>query len=206
MVVEPVIDLVVNVGAHVFEAQVFQVALHHVQAQAVGQGRVDVHGFLGNALLLVAFLKVERAHVVQAVGQLDHKNPHVVAHGQDHFADVLCLGFFLVFKSDLADLGDAVHNVGYFFAKIFVQLFNGGLGVFHRIVQQPGRDGGLVKTHLSQNAGHSQRVGKVRFARKAGLPRVGGGRKHIRLLDEFQIGIGIAGRNLIENFLNTNHA
>ena len=154
----------------------------------------------------MAFLKVERAHIVQAVGQLDHKNPHVVAHGQDHFADILCLGFFFIFKADLADLGDTIDNIGHFFAKIFVQLFDGGLGVFHRIVQQTGGNSGLVKTHFGQNTGYSQRVGKVRFARKAGLPRVGGGRKHIRPLDQLQIGVGIAGRNLIENFLNTNHA
>ena len=129
-----------------------------------------------------------------------------MAHGQNHFADILCLSFFFIFKAYLADLGNAVDNIGHFFAKIFVQLFNGGLGVFHRIVQQTSRNGGLVKTHFGQNTGHSQRVGKVRFARKAGLPRVGGGRKNIRPLDQFQIGVGIAGRNLIENFLNTNHA
>ena len=206
MVVQPVIYLVVNVGPHVFEAQVFQVALHHVQTQAVGQGRVDIHGFLGNALLFMTFLKVQRAHIVQAVGQFDHENPHVVAHGQDHLADILRLGFFLVLKGDLADLGNAIDDIGHFFAKIFVQLFNGGLGVFYCVVQQAGGNGGFVKTHARQDAGNRQRVGKVRLARKAGLPRMGGGGKHIRLLDQLQIRVRVASRNLIENFLNTNHA
>ena len=50
---------------------------------------------LGYAALFVRFLKIQGAHVVQPVCQLDHDDPHVVAHGQDHFADILGLGFFL---------------------------------------------------------------------------------------------------------------
>ena len=68
MIVQPVVDLIVNVWPQIFEAQVFQVALKNIQPQAVGQRGVNVHGFLGYTLLFVCFLKIKGAHVVQAVG------------------------------------------------------------------------------------------------------------------------------------------
>ena len=70
-----------------------------------------------------------------------------MAHGQDHLADVLGLRLFLVLEDDHADLGDTVHDVGHVFAELVVDLFDGGAGVFHRIVQQARRHRGLVKAH-----------------------------------------------------------
>ena len=180
--------------------------LEQVQAQTVGQGRVDVHGLLGDAALLVGLLEIKGAHVVQAVGQFDHQHAHVVAHGQDHLADVLGLRLFLVLEDDHADLGDTVHDVGHVFAELVVDLFDGGAGVFHRIVQQARRHRGLVKAHVGQGIGHGQRMGQIGLARKARLPRVSCGGEHIGLLDQLQIGIMVVGRHLVENFLNTNHS
>ena len=206
MRVQPVVDLVVDVRPQVFEAQVLQLALEQVQAQTVGQGRVDVHGLLGDAALLVGLLEIKGAHVVQAVGQFDHQHAHVVAHGQDHLADVLGLRLFLVLEDDHADLGDTVHDVGHVFTELVVDLFDGGAGVFHRIVQQARRHRGLVKAHVGQGIGHGQRMGQIGLARKARLPRVSCGGEHIGLLDQLQIGIMVVGRHLVENFLNTNHS
>ncbi len=206
MRVQPVVDLVVDVRPQVFEAQVLQLALEQVQAQAVGQGRVDVHGLLGDAALLVGLLEIKGAHVVQAVGQLDHQHAHVMAHGQDHLADVLGLRLFLVLEDDHADLGDTVHDVGHIFAELVVDLFDGGAGVLHRIVQQARRHRGLVETHVGQGIGHGQRMGQIGLARKARLPRVGCGGEHIGLLDQLQIGVMVVGRHLVENFLNANHS
>ena len=143
---------------------------------------------------------------MQPVSQLDHKHAHVVAHGQNHLADVFRLGFFFVFKRNFADLGNAVNNVGYFFAEIFFNLLKGGFGVLHRIVQQTGDNGGFVKAHFGQGIGHGQGVGEVGLTRKAGLTRVGCGGKHIGLLDKLQIGVVVVGRHFVENFLDTDHA
>ena len=107
-----------------------------------------------------------------------------MAHGQDHLADVFCLRFFLVFKGNHADLGDAVNNIGYILAKIFIQLFNGGLGVLHRVVQKTGGHRGFVKSHLSQGIGHGQRMGQIGLAGKARLSHMSGSGKYVGLLDK----------------------
>ena len=205
MLFQPVVYLIVDIRLKVLEAQVFQVPLEQIQAQAVGQRRVDVHGFLSNAPLLVGLLKVQRAHIVQAVGQLDHEHPDVMAHGQNHLADVFGLRLFLVLKADEADLGHAVHNVGHFFAEIVVDFLDGGLGVLHRVMQQARGHRRLVKAHVGQGIGHRQRMGKIGFSRQARLPGMGRGRIDVGPLNQFQIGVAVVGRNLVENFLNTDH-
>ena len=60
---------------------------------------------------------LQRAHVVQAVGQLDEDHAHVRHHGQQHLADVLGLAVFAVGELDLVDLGDAFDDVRHLLAE-----------------------------------------------------------------------------------------
>ena len=203
--IKPVVNQVVDIGAQVLEAHVLKTAHDDIEAQAVGQGRIDVHGFLGYALLLVGLLEIQGGHVVQAVGQLHHDDAHVVAHGQDHLADVLGLGLFLVVKGDAADLGHAVHDVGTLVAKVFGNVVDGNRGVLNSVVQKAGCYGGLVKSHAGKRVGDSQRMGKIGLAGQAHLAGMGCSRKDIGLLDKFQVGVLVGGHNLVENFLYTNH-
>ena len=52
---------------------------------------------------------IKRAHVVQAVGELDQHDADVVRHRDDHLAEILGLLFLAALKRDLRDLGHAVH-------------------------------------------------------------------------------------------------
>ena len=70
---------------------------------------------------------------------------------------------------DFADLGDAFDDVGDLLAKLGVNLVDGDGGVFHRVVQQAGGDGGGVEAHLGQHGGYFQRMHQVRLARRASL-------------------------------------
>ena len=74
-------------------------------------GRVDVEGFAGDLLLLLGLQVLERAHVVQAVGELDDDDANVGDHGEQHLADVLGLVVFAVGELDLVELGDAFDDV-----------------------------------------------------------------------------------------------
>ena len=75
------------------EGKVFQLPADGLDAQAVGQGRIDLERLLGLLELLVLAQIAEGAHVVQPVGQLDEDHPDVLRHGDDHLADVLGLLF-----------------------------------------------------------------------------------------------------------------
>ena len=54
---------------------------------------------------------IERAHVVQAVGQLDQHDANVVRHRDDHLAEILGLLFLAALERDLRDLGHAVNQL-----------------------------------------------------------------------------------------------
>ena len=123
----------------VAESQVFQFAAHLAHAQPMGQRRVDVQRLARNRLLPVGLQVLQRAHVVQAVGQLDEHHAHVGHHGQQHLAHVLGLAVFAVGELDLVDLGDALDDVGHLVAEIGLDLLAGGRGVLNGVVQQSRR-------------------------------------------------------------------
>ena len=84
-------DLVVAHGVEVMEAAVFQLLLHVQDAQAVGDGSVDLHGLAGLIPALLLRPSVAGAHIVQPVAKLDDHDPDIPAHGQQHLAQVLGL-------------------------------------------------------------------------------------------------------------------
>ncbi len=84
-------QLAVVLRVEVLEGEVFQLAADAAHAEAVRDGREDVEGLLRDAAALLGLEVLERAHVVQAVGELDEHDAHVVHHRQQHLADVLGL-------------------------------------------------------------------------------------------------------------------
>ena len=114
----------------------------------------------------------QRAHVVHAVGQLDHDDADVLHHGQQHFAEALRLPVLGRKEIELAQLGDAVHAARHFLAELLAHLFDGDAGVFHHVVQQPGLHGDEVHAHVGEDMGHHERVDHVGLAGIARLPFV----------------------------------
>ena len=77
------------------EGQVFELALDASHAEAVGDGRVDLHRLLGNRQPPLLGQELERAHVVKAVGEFDQDDAKIADHRQQHFAEGLGLLLFL---------------------------------------------------------------------------------------------------------------
>ena len=199
---QPVGNLGVDVRMDVFEAESFQLQLDAVQAETVGEGHVDVHRLLRDALPLVRLLEIERPHVVHAVRQFDDGHPDVVRHGEDHLADVLGLLLLLAVEGHHADLGHAVHDVGDLFPELGIDLFKRHLRVFHRVVQQPGGHRVGVEPEFRQNLRHRQRVGKIRLPGKPHLPGVGGGGVGVGFADERLLGFRGVGGQSAQNVLH----
>ena len=112
---------------------------------------------------------LQRAHVVQAVGQFDEDDANVVDHRQHHLAEVFGLLLFAGREIDLADLGDAFDDVRDLLAEFFADVDDRDRGVFDRIVQQPGRDRDRIHLHFGQHQRHFQGMHQIRLARGAGL-------------------------------------
>ena len=102
--------LEVHVGVRVEapERQVLQLGLDVRHSEPVRERRVDVERLLTDLARAVPGEVVQGAHVVEAVGELDHEHAQVAGHGDEHLAEVLRLPFLARRERELADLGDAV--------------------------------------------------------------------------------------------------
>ena len=80
--------------------------------EPLGQRRVDLHRLAGDAELLLGRQAVQRAHVVEPVGELDQDDPDVLGHRQQHLADVLGLLLLVAVGAELRQLGHAVDELG----------------------------------------------------------------------------------------------
>ena len=100
------------------ERKLLQFLVQAVQPQAVGDGRVNFQRLARDAAALGRRHRVQRAHVVQAVGELDQDDAHVARHRQQHLAEVLGLRVLLRLEFDLVQLGQAIDELGHRLAEV----------------------------------------------------------------------------------------
>ena len=136
------------------------------------QRRVDLERLAGRLQLLLLAERRDRAHVVQAVGQLDQHHPQVLGHGDDHLAVVLDLGLLAAREADPGQLGDPVHQQRHLVAEAHAHVVELGVGVLDHVVQECGGDRGRVELQLGADVGDRQRVVDERLAALAHLPGV----------------------------------
>ena len=165
-------DLVVDLGLQRRERQVLQLPLELLHAQAVRQRRVDPEGLGGLLLLLGAREVVDRAHVVQAVGELDEQDPQVVGHRQQHLAQALGLLLLLGGDRDAVQLGDPVDQRGGDVAELRGDVVAGEDGVLDHVVEQRRDQRRGVRAEVGEDLGDADGVDDVGLARTcAAAPR-----------------------------------
>jgi hypothetical protein len=107
---------------------------------------------------------VERAHVVQPVGQLDEEHAHVLGDREQQLAQVLGLLGLLGDEVELLQLGQALDQPCRYRAEQLVDLLPRGAGVLDRVVQQRNRDGRLVHMHVGEDRRHFERMREIGIA------------------------------------------
>src|SRR5262249_1358974 len=83
---------------------------------------------------------------------------------QQELAKVLGLLCFLCNEVKLLELGEALDQRTNVLAEHLVDLGTSSSSVLDGVVQQRGRNGGIVKLEVGQNRGHFERVRKVGIA------------------------------------------
>ena len=175
-------NLVVFLGFLELEPDVLHFRLDPVETQPVGQRNEDVHG-LGKYLVpLVLGHELYGAAVVQTVRELYQDHPDVVIEGQQDALEVLGLealgagrGSFpvLVVQHGL-DLGESVHERGYFVAEQAPDVVHRVAGVLHHVVEQGGADGLVAQADFAHHyLGDLYGVQDIGFARAAAHVLVG---------------------------------
>ncbi len=143
------------------ERGVLELPLHVGDAEPVRERRVDVEGLLRDAALLELGQRRDRAHVVEAVGELDEQDPDVLGHRHQHLAQrggLLCL---LGVELEAVELGDTVDDRRHVGPELALDVFLGDRRVLDRVVEQRGGDGDVVESQVGEHEGHTHRVGDV---------------------------------------------
>ena len=155
----------VAIGVQRPESQILELELDRVQAEALGDRRVDVQSLACDAPPLDGRHDAERAHVVHAVGELDHDDAYVAHHRQQHLAEALRLRFLAVLELDLIELADAVDELGDDLTEDRGDLGFGGRRVLDHVVQDGCDQRVGIQPQVREDVGHRDRVRDVRFAR-----------------------------------------
>ena len=169
------------------EREILQLEVERVEPEPVRDRRVDVERLVRDPAPVRRRHRIERAHVVQPVRELDQDDADVLRHREQHLAEALGLRVLARIELDLVELGESVDHVGDELAERGLDLRLRDGGVFHHVVQQRGGEALRVEPPLRQDAGDRQRVRDVRLARLPELPAMGGVGKLERALDERDI-------------------
>src|SRR6218665_213737 len=124
----------------------------------MSQGREEINGFGSDAQLLIARHRIERAHIVEAVGELYQNHAHVFGKRHQHLAIIFRLRRGAVFKY-AANFGKPVDDSGDFFPKDAFQIVERNGGGFHHIMEEGGDNcRGAEAYFFYANFGHRQRM------------------------------------------------
>ena len=137
------------------EREVLELPLERVDPEPVRERCVDLEGLLGLLHLLLLAEVLDRPHVVEAVGELDEDDPHVLGHRDDHLPVVLRLGLLAARELDPGQLGDALDELRDVGAELGAHLVELGVGVLDDVVEQRGGDRLLVEVELRADTGNA---------------------------------------------------
>ena len=162
----------VFVRVEVFEGEVLQLRLYVKNTEALGQRGVERNGLVAYLQLLFLREEVERAHIVEAVGQLDDDDADILGRGQDHFAPVLRLR--LVARGELQGLylGHAQDQLVDLRTELLPEGVAGHRGVLQHVVHEARGYGLQVHLEIHQDLGDSRAMDEVDLSRSALLVRV----------------------------------
>ncbi len=131
----------------------------------MGERRVDLERLARLQDLLLLRQGGQRAHVVQAVGELDQDDPHVGGHRHHHLPVVLGLALVAALERDPGQLRDAVDEVGDGLAELRLDLVDRGGRVLDGVVQERRAERVRVEPQPGADLRHLDRVADEVLAR-----------------------------------------
>ena len=199
---QPVQHALAGIGPQLGEGQILELGLEPLHADPLGQRRIDLHGLGGDAAALVGALdEMQRAHVVQPVGELDQEHADVLGHRQQQLAEVLGLGGMRRLQLEPVELGDAVDQPGHGAPEQALDLVQRGAGVLDRVVQQGGGDRGAVELEAGEDARDLDRMVEIGVARGAQLRAMRLHGEHVGPVEQILVGVRIVGPDALDQLV-----
>ena len=185
------LDLGVLPRVQRLEREVLELPLERVDAEAVRERRVDLERLARLLHLLLLAEVLDRAQVVQPVGELDQDHPHVLGHRHDQLPVVLGLGVLAALELDPRQLGDALDELGDLVAELVLDRLQVGVRVLDDVVEERGGDRLLVEVQLGEDLRDAERVVDELLAGAALLALVRHRRERERARDQIAVELGL---------------
>ena len=205
-VVELVDHRLVGFRGAPLEGQLLELLAQRLHAHAAGERRIDLERLLGDPAAALRLHVLERAHVVQAVRQLDEQDADVARDGDQELAEVLRLLGFLGDEIEPLDLGEALDQRADLLAELLVDLGARDVGVLDHVVQQRGGNGGVVELELGQDRRDLEGMGEVRIARGALLMAVRLHGVDVGAVEQRLVGAGVVFLDPLDKLVLAHHA
>ena len=185
--------------------KVLELLAHLMHAHAAGKRRIDFQRFFGGALARFMRHVIERAHVVQPVGELDQQHPHIVGDREQQLAQVLGLLRLLGDEIESLQLGEAFDQRADVVAEQAIDLGASRFGVLDGVVQEGRRDGGVVELEVRQDGRDLDRMGEIGIARSASLFAMCFHGIDVGAIEESFVGVGIVAAHPFDEVVLPHH-
>ena len=183
------LDLGVLARVQRLEGEILELPLERVDTEPVRERRVDLERLPRLLDLLLLAEVLDRAEVVEAVGELDEDDAHVLGHRHDHLPVVLRLRLLAGLELDARQLRDAVDERGDLVAELLADGVELDAGVLDDVVEERGGDRLLVEAQAGADRRDADRMRDERLARAALLALVGRGGEAKRARDELDVDV-----------------
>ena len=147
----------------------------------------------------------KRAHVVQAVGELDEKHADILGHGEEELAEILRLRGALRNKIELLELGQPIDKPADIAAEELVDFLPCRIGILDRVVQDRRDDRRVVELHVGENRRDFEGMRKKGIAGGAFLRAM---RLHgidIGAIERHFVGVRIIAPHPVDKFILPHH-
>src|SRR4051794_12881348 len=189
LLVHEALDLLELARVERLERHVLELPLDRVDAEPVRQRGEDLERLLRLLLLLLLRHRLDRAHVVQAIRELDEDHADVRGHRDHHLAVVLGLAIVAALERDAGELRDAVDQVRDLLAELVAHLDERRARVLDGVVQERGAQRRGVEPHPGADLRDADRVHDEVLARLAALVGVPLTGEQERALDQLAIDV-----------------
>jgi hypothetical protein len=113
--------------------------------------------------------------------------------------------FFYGGVLDFADLGEAVDDMGDFFAEVFLEYLDSGQCVLYDVVEQSTGDTNDIQFPICEDVGDLEGMHEVRLARPSDLPAMLAGGEDISTTEQIKVSIRLIAPYLLEYVFKTDH-
>jgi hypothetical protein len=181
------------------------IALTCWSSSASSEGSVNLERLARDSLLRARRHELERAHVVEAVGELHEQHANVSRHRDEHLSKALRLAILSRREVHLSELGHPVDQKRHLLTEDGFDVGHVRFTILDDVVEQRRTDTGRIEPHVGDDVGDGYRVNEIRIPGLAGLTIVHPSGVHVGLVDQIGIGPGVVSLHLLQNIGEADH-